>query len=118
MLQYIIDLCYFRMIHVGTHETDVPAAIHRRQLRQQEDAWRTFSYRQKCTLEPMSTFHVVSGVYGSFRGNRFHFARLSSVSDPHGVHSWSHHIDVSPLMTYTFCPEQDLLVVVTLSPAK
>jgi hypothetical protein len=120
MLQYIIDLCYFRMIHVPgeTHETNV--TTHRKQLRQHEDAWRTFGYKQKCTLtlQPASTgtIHVVSGILcGSIRGDRIYFVRLSSLSDLDDVHSWSHPIDVEHWLAFTFCPEQDLFVVVTSS---
>ncbi|OAX35591.1 hypothetical protein K503DRAFT_802700 [Rhizopogon vinicolor AM-OR11-026] len=108
------------MIHVGTRDTDVPPITHRKQLRQREDAWQCFGYKQKCTLQPQrvseSTIHVDSGVYGSVREDRIHFARLPSVSDADDEHSWSHPIDVVPLLAFTFCPEQDLFVVVTSSP--
>ncbi|OJA17833.1 hypothetical protein AZE42_03321 [Rhizopogon vesiculosus] len=117
MLQYIIDLRYFRMIHVpGTHcETDVvPVSMHHRQLKQHEDAWQYFEYKQKCTLQPASTIHVVGGMYGSVRENAIHFAPLSSLSDSDAVHSWSHPVDTVPWLAFTFCPAQDLFIVVTL----
>ncbi|KAJ8591264.1 hypothetical protein M405DRAFT_880566 [Rhizopogon salebrosus TDB-379] len=60
-LQYVIDLCYFRMTHVGTHETDVSLTMHRRRLRQHKDAWQRFEYKTKCTLQPVSAIRVVDG---------------------------------------------------------
>jgi hypothetical protein len=33
------------------------------------------------------------------------------VFDPDDVHSWSHPVDIT-FMDFTFCPEQDLLIVV------
>jgi hypothetical protein len=106
------------MIHVGPHETDVPLAIHRSQLREHEDAWRTFGYQQKCMLQPTSTIRVIGGIYGSIREGRIHFVRLPPVSGPDDVQSWNHLIDVHPFLDsdFTFCPEQDLLVVVTSAP--
>jgi hypothetical protein len=103
------------MIHVPgrTHETDV--ITHRRQLRQHEDAWRTFGYKQKCTLQPARSTHVVSGICSSIREDRIHFVRLLSLSDSDDVHAWSHPIDVEPLLEFTFCPQQDLFIVVTSS---
>ncbi|OJA12668.1 hypothetical protein AZE42_12307 [Rhizopogon vesiculosus] len=112
--------CFFRMIHVGTHDTDVPPTTHRKQLGQREDAWQCFGYKYKCTLQPQrvseSAIHVDGGVYGSVREGRIHFARLPSVSDTDDEHSWSHPISVVPLLAFTFCPEQDPFVVVTSSP--
>jgi hypothetical protein len=103
------------MTHVGTHEADVSLTTHRRRLRQHEDAWQRFEYKTKCTLQPVSAIRVVNGVYGSVREDRIHFARLSSVSDPDHINSWSHPVDDGGWLDFTFCPEQDLFIVMTLA---
>ncbi|KAG1888330.1 hypothetical protein F4604DRAFT_1716930 [Suillus subluteus] len=117
MLQYVIDLGYFQM---EASEMDVPPATRRERLRQHDAAWQRFEYKQKYTLPavmvgPLSD--ILGGVYGS-AGSKdcIIFACMPFGTDSNDLHSWNCPVDATTLMDFTFCPAQDLLVVVALSP--
>ena len=116
MQKYIIDLYYFKMVQVGAYGTDVPLPVVacRKRLTQYNAAWQNIQYKQKRTFHiptsPVS--RVVGGVYGAARRNHIHFERLPSALDPDDVYSWSHPVDVTTFLDFTFCPEQDLLITV------
>jgi hypothetical protein len=113
-LQYIIDLCYFQMIQVEAYEANVSLTTRRKRLRQHDAAWQNFQYKQMHTL-PFPTSpaaQTVGGICGSVSGNHIYFARLPSVFDHDDVYSWSHPVNVISFVGFTFCPEQDLLIVV------
>ncbi|KAG2039094.1 hypothetical protein BDR03DRAFT_860704 [Suillus americanus] len=118
-LQYVIDLRYFQMIPMGTSEMDVPPATCRKRLRQHDAAWQRFEYKQKCTLPSMMLgpiFEFLGGVYGSAGEDCIHFTRLPSATDSNDLHCWSHPVDATTSVDFTFCAAQDLLVVVAYSP--
>ncbi|KAG1745154.1 hypothetical protein EDB19DRAFT_1692682 [Suillus lakei] len=119
MLQYIIDLGYFRMIPVGTSETDASPATCRKRLRQQDAAWQHFEYKKNFTLHStlLGSIHdPVGGMFGSIKGDCIYFARLPSLSDSVDLHCWNHPVDGIALLDFTFCPAQDLLVLVASPP--
>ncbi|KAG1745156.1 hypothetical protein EDB19DRAFT_1632240 [Suillus lakei] len=124
MLQYIIDLGYFQMIPMGSSDTDVPPVTRRKRLRLYDAARQRVEFKLKYTLPfPMLQFdHIYAfggGIYGAVVENCFHFARLPSDASDSGdvdCHCWSHPIDVTTLVNFTFCAAQDLLIVVARSP--
>ncbi|OAX42310.1 hypothetical protein K503DRAFT_863141 [Rhizopogon vinicolor AM-OR11-026] len=123
ILQYIIDLRYFRMIEaVGTYETNVPpVAARRKRLRQHEAAWQRIEYQRKYTVPltiPGDRDRFTCDVFGAAGRDVIYFVRLPPTleSDPDLVRSWSHSIDVATMIDFTFCPEQDLLIVVASAP--
>ncbi|OJA11368.1 hypothetical protein AZE42_05150 [Rhizopogon vesiculosus] len=121
MLQYTIDLRYFRAVEVGTYETNVPLAMRRKRLRQHGTAWKRMEYKQKCTLRPSTEdniYHFAGGIFAGAEddGPGIHFMRLPSMADPDIVRCWTHPIDPGTLVDFTFCPEQDLLVLLTFTP--
>ncbi|KAG0693267.1 hypothetical protein DFH29DRAFT_407018 [Suillus ampliporus] len=119
MLQYIIDLCYFQMVPVGTSEQEVPPATRRKRLRQHDAAWQRFEYKRKCTLPPMMLgpiYEFGGGIYASAGEECIQFARLPSASDSNDLHCWSHPVDPTTSVDFTFCAAQDLLVVVAFPP--
>ncbi|KAG2137484.1 hypothetical protein DEU56DRAFT_803852 [Suillus clintonianus] len=119
VLQYVIDLSYFQMIPMGTSEMDELPATCRKRLRQHDAAWQRFEYKQKCTLPSVMLgrmFEFLGGVYGSAGEDCIHFTRLPSAADSNDLHCWSHPIDATTLVDFTFCAAQDLLVVVADSP--
>jgi hypothetical protein len=104
---------------MGLSEMDVPPATCRKQLRQYDAAWQRFEYKRKCTLPSIMLgpiFEFLGGVYGSAGEDCIHFTRLPSATDPNDLHCWSHPVDATTSVDFTFCAAQDLLAVVTYSP--
>ncbi|KAL4079588.1 hypothetical protein J3A83DRAFT_1128178 [Scleroderma citrinum] len=120
LLQYTIDLGFFRMTEIPSDRRRVPVATRRKELREFESSWRNLRYRRRCDFPLLTSgpvYEFVGGIYALARENGLHFSVL-----PHNPHSeskptrtWHHPVDMTTMVDFTFCPSQDLLVIVMAS---
>ncbi|KAG6335702.1 hypothetical protein ID866_3382 [Astraeus odoratus] len=121
LLRYIMDLGFFRMQEIPSDGRRVPITTRRKELRVFEASWRNLRYRRRCNFPLLASgpvYEFVGGIYACEGEDCLHFSVL-----PHGSHTesqpirtWDHPVDTNTMVDFTFCPSQDLLVIVDTTP--
>lgn len=119
-LQYIIDLGFLRMLEIPSDRCRGPVATRRKELREFETSWRNVRYRRKCDFQLLTSglvYDFVGGIYALAGEGYLHFSVLphNPHEDSQPIRTWSHPVDMAILIDFTFCPAQDLLVIVSLA---
>ncbi|KIJ61610.1 hypothetical protein HYDPIDRAFT_189506 [Hydnomerulius pinastri MD-312] len=123
--QYTIDLGFYQMYEgqspPGHDRSPVPVATRRKELRQFEASWRRLQYRHRTTFPlPIAgpVYEFVGGIYALTGENSLRFAVLPDGANPHSeepIRTWDFGVDTASMIDFTFCPSQDLLVIVTMT---
>ncbi|KAH7886882.1 hypothetical protein F5I97DRAFT_1807942 [Phlebopus sp. FC_14] len=128
LLQYIIDLGFYNVVEAGPPQISiqsqaavsvpVPVAMRRKELRELEASWQRLRYRGRCGFSlPVSgpIYDFMGGIYALAGEGGLRFAVLPHGHETQPVRTWNHNIDTISMIDLTFCPFQDLLVIVTMT---
>ncbi|KAI6168352.1 hypothetical protein EDD17DRAFT_616705 [Pisolithus thermaeus] len=119
-LQYIIDLGFFRVLEIPSNQYRGPVAARRKELGEFEASWRNVKYRRRCDFRLLTSgfvYEFVGGIYALAGEGYLHFSVLphNPREDSQPIRTWCHPVDMTALVDFTFCPAQDLLVIVNLA---
>ena len=118
-LRYTIELGMHRMVSLDYTGKGPSFHTRRRLLKDRENSWKHFRWRQKHTLHlptSGSIYEFVGGFYGNAQASAISFIQLpSATTDPADtpVRTWIHNMPDISFVDFTMDPSQDLLVLLS-----